>query len=148
MKTINPNCECFTNDPPCNEQHLGLMCTRSIGHSGNHIACETEACNVMEWPQVTGEQLRDEGMSQVSDSVAKGFWIARFNLRAGLILKSEGQVSSDEVVSKMEKPPGNPNLVGACMRAFAVKNNLVPVGMTKSKSPSRHAGRAMVWGRK
>ena len=148
MKTINPDCECFTNDPPCNEQHRGLVCTRSIGHSGNHVACGTEACNIMEWPNKTGEQLRDEGIANVGSGTDKEFWINRFSFFAARALNRDGKVSSDVVVEVIGAPPGNPNLVGACMRNFAIKNGLVPVGMTKSKSPSRHAGRAMVWGRK
>jgi len=149
----DPKCECRKTlgkgSITCRATHGdGWICTRLKGHSGNHVACGAH-CGACIWEQEkTGAQLRDEGMAKVSDPQEKSAWKLLFQLSAASLLAKNSRLTSEEVTSEIGNPPGHPNLIGACMRKFAVDNKLVPVGMTKSKNKSRHAGRAIVWGYK
>jgi hypothetical protein len=92
-----------------------------------------------------GERRRDEGMAQVALNATDEWKLAFETTLARILRQGRTRVTSSDVVDVIGLPPGNPNLIGAMMRACAVKMNLRIIGTVKSARVNRHAGRITVW---
>lgn len=73
-------------------------------------------------------------------------WREQFNFWAQCVLDGDGTVSAEQVILLCGYPPHHQNSIGAMMRSFAKKHNLVP-SYEKSKHPAAHARLVARWSR-
>lgn len=93
----------------------------------------------------TGEQLKEEGMKSVEENEQEA-WKEDFLSMAGSLLNLHHSVTAEEVVKRIGCPPSHQNSIGAMMRSFAKKHNLIPT-YEKSKHPAAHARLVARWSR-
>lgn len=94
---------------------------------------------------LTGEQLRDQGITQTLEAEAHQEWVQdAYHWLARLPYGQE--VTSVDLITAVGMPPGSPNAIGAVFRTAAMQELLTPTDryVTNTRAVA-HARPVRVW---
>jgi hypothetical protein len=110
-----------------------------------------ESCNGELQPDLfTGAALRDAGIAKVSAS--NPGWVQSAKDYIISLARLKGEITADDlrdvIVRGELETPRNPNAIGAAFKYAASSGLIRNTGrVTKSKHPSTHARRVLIWER-